>query len=149
MGKMTRKGRKGNWFFYVQMAASEEDCSNYTASIQVFNLKAGIGGRNSHKFTGEVCSVDVTSTEKAAEEGFCQVLSDAPLKKDAKMMLQVPSSPSISESDRSFAPKLSPRSRQFRRNIVIGGYQRPNPVIHRRVRVGRIAVAPDDSTGRR
>ena len=195
--KMTRKGRKGNWFFYVQMAGSEEDCSNYTASIQVFNLKAGIGGRNSHKFTGEVCSVDVTSTEKAAEEGFCQVLSDAqmkkvlvyrnkesdvemsdpddkeeyekyefgveidlfksasvpgavntttPLKKDAKMMLQVPSSPSISESDRSFALTVSQRSRQFRRNIEIGGYQRPNPVIHRRVRVGRIAVAPDDST---
>jgi len=195
--KMTRKGRKGNWFFYVQMAGSEEDCSNYTASIQVFNLKAGIGGRNSHKFTGEVCPVDVASTEKAAEEGFCQVLSDAqmkkvlvfrnkesdvemsdpddkeeyekyefgveidlfkaasvpgavntttPLKKDAKMMLQVPSSPSISESDRSFALMVSQRSRQFRRNIEIGGYQRPNPVIHRRVRVGRIAVAPDDST---
>jgi len=195
--KMTRKGRKGNWFFYVQMAGSEEDCSNYTASIQVFNLKAGIGGRNSHKFTGEVCPVDVASTEKAAEEGFCQVLSDAqmkkvlvfrnkesdvemsdpddkeeyekyefgveidlfkaasvpgavntttPLKKDAKMMLQVPSSPSISESDRSFALMVSQRSRQFRRNIEIGGYQRRNPVIHRRVRVGRIAVAPDDST---
>ena len=195
--KMTRKGRKGNWFFYVQMAGSEEDCSNYTASIQVFNLKAGIGGRNSHKFTGEVCPVDVASTEKAAEEGFCQVLSDAqmkkvlvfrnkesdvemsdpddkeeyekyefgveidlfkaasgpgavntttPLKKDAKMMLQVPSSPSISESDRSFALTVSQRSRQFRRNIEIGGYQRPNPVLHRRVRVGRIAVAPDDST---
>ena len=79
--KMTRKGRKGNWFFFVQMAGSEEDCSNYTASIQVFNLKAGIGGRNSHKFTGEVCPVDVTSTEKAAEEGFCQVLSDAQMKK--------------------------------------------------------------------
>jgi len=195
--KMTRKGRKGNWFFYVQMAGSEEDCSNYTASIQVFNLKAGIGGRNSHKFTGEVCPVDVASTEKAAEEGFCQVLSDAqmkkvlvfrnkesdvemadpddteeyekyefgveidlfkaasdpgavitttPLKKDAKMMPQVPSSPSISESDRSFALMVSQRSRQFRRNIEIGGYQRRNPVIHRRVRVGRIAVAPDDST---
>lgn len=199
--KMTRKGRKGNWFFYVQMAGSEEDCSNYTASIQVFNLKAGIGGRNSHKFTGEVCPVDVTSTEKAAEEGFCQVLSDAqmkkvlvfrskesdvemadpddreeyekyefgveidlfkaaggpgavnmaPLKEDAEMRPQVPSSPSISESNRGFTPMISPRQRQHRRKLVFGLGGRParvhpNPFSSGRFREGRIAVAPHDSS---
>ena len=79
--KITRKGRKGSWFFYVQMAGSEQESSLYTATIHVFNPKAGINGRNSHRFIGEVCPIDVSSTEKAAENGFCQVVTDAQMRK--------------------------------------------------------------------
>jgi len=79
--KITRKGRKGSWFFYVQMASSEQESSLYTTTIHVFNPKAGINGRNSYRFIGEVCPVDVSSTEKAAEDGFCQVVTDAQMRK--------------------------------------------------------------------
>jgi len=79
--KITRKGKKCSWFFYVQMAGSEQEASLYTATIQVFNPKVGANGRNSFRFIGEVCAIDVTSTEKAAEEGFCQVVTDAQMRK--------------------------------------------------------------------
>merc|ERR1712192_227955 len=74
-------GRKGSWFFYVQMAGGEQESSLYTATIHVFNPKAGINGRNSYRFIGEVCPIDVSSTEKAAEDGFCQVVTDAQMRK--------------------------------------------------------------------
>jgi len=79
--KITRKGRRGGWFFYVQMAGSEKESSLYTTTIHVFNPKAGINGRNSYRFIGEVCPIDVSSTEKAAEDGFCQVVTDAQMRK--------------------------------------------------------------------
>ena len=34
--KMMRKGRKSMWFFYVQMAGSEEEAKLYTVTIQIF-----------------------------------------------------------------------------------------------------------------
>jgi len=79
--KITRKGRQCSWFFYVQMAGSEQEASLYTATIQVYNPKVGVNGRNSYRFIGEVCSIDVSSTEKAAEDGFCQVVTDAQMRK--------------------------------------------------------------------
>ena len=79
--KITRKSRKGSWFFYVQMAGSEEESSLYTATIYVYNPKFGVNSRNSFRFIGEVSPINVSSTEKAAEGGFCQVVTDAQMKK--------------------------------------------------------------------
>ena len=79
--KITRKGKKSSWFFFVQMAGGEEKCSLYTATIHVYNPKAGVNGRNSFRFIGEVCPINVSSTEKAAEDGFCQVVTDAQMRK--------------------------------------------------------------------
>ena len=49
--------------------------------IHVYNPKVGVDGRNSFRFIGEVCPIDVTKTEKAAEDGFCHVLTDAQMRK--------------------------------------------------------------------
>jgi len=79
--KITRMGKKANWFFYLQMAGSEAEAVVYTATIFVFNSEAGFNGRNSHRFIGEVCPIDVVGTEKAAEGGYCQILTDDQMSK--------------------------------------------------------------------
>lgn len=73
--KITRKGKKGSWYFSVQMAGSEAEGAGYTATIHVFKTHAGPDSRNSHRFIGEVCPIDVTSMERAAEGGFCLILT--------------------------------------------------------------------------
>jgi len=79
--KIIRKGKKCSWFFCVQMAGSQQEASLYTATIHVYNPKVGVNGRNSYRFIGEVCPIDVSSTEKAAEDGFCQVVTDSQMRK--------------------------------------------------------------------
>jgi len=79
--KIVRHGKKGKWFFYVQMAGSEKDAGQYTATISVYNPTAGIDGRNSHRFIGEVCPIDVVNIEAAAEAGYCKILPDEQMKK--------------------------------------------------------------------
>jgi hypothetical protein len=79
--KITRKGKKGNWYFYVQMAGGEEEGAAYTATIFVHRTGAGLDSRNSHRFIGEVCPIDLSSVEAAAEAGCCQILTDAQMRK--------------------------------------------------------------------
>jgi len=79
--KITRKGKKAMWYFYVQMAGSEEDAKNYTATIYVFKSSVGVDGKNSHRFIGDICPIDLVSTDRAAEAGYCCVLTDAQMKR--------------------------------------------------------------------
>lgn len=79
--KITRKGKKGMWYFYVQIAGSETESYGYKATIYVFKTNMGVDGRHSHRFIGDVCPVDVASTDRAAEAGYCQSLTDSQMKK--------------------------------------------------------------------
>jgi len=79
--KITRKGKKAMWYFYVQMAGSEEDAKNYIATIYVFKSSVGVDGKNSHRFIGDICPIDLVSTDRAAEAGYCCVLTDAQMKR--------------------------------------------------------------------
>jgi len=79
--KITRKGKKAMWYFYVQMAGSEEEARQYTATIYVFKTSMGVDGRNSHRFIGDICPIDLVSTDRAAEAGYCCVLTDAQMKR--------------------------------------------------------------------
>jgi len=79
--KITRKGKKAMWYFYVQMAGSEEEAKQYTATIYVFKTSMGVDGRNSHRFIGDICPIDLVSTDRAAEAGYCCVLTDAQMKR--------------------------------------------------------------------
>ena len=79
--KITRKGKKAMWYFYVQMAGSEEDTKKYTATIYVFKSSVGVDGKNSHRFIGDICPIDLVSTDRAAEAGYCCVLTDAQMKR--------------------------------------------------------------------
>jgi len=79
--KITRKGKKAMWYFYVQMAGSEEEARQYTATIYVFRTSVGVDGRNSHRFIGDICPIDLVSTDRAAESGYCCVLTDAQMKR--------------------------------------------------------------------
>jgi len=79
--KITRKGKKAMWYFYVQMAGSEADAEKYTATIYVFKTSMGVDGKNSHRFIGDICPIDLVSTDRAAEAGYCCVLTDAQMKR--------------------------------------------------------------------
>jgi len=79
--KITRKGKKAMWYFYVQMAGSEADAKQYTATIYVFKTSVGVDGKNSHRFIGDICPIDLVSTDRAAEAGYCCVLTDAQMKR--------------------------------------------------------------------
>eukprot|EP00090_Calanus_glacialis_P015484 TRINITY_DN24438_c0_g1_i1.p1 TRINITY_DN24438_c0_g1~~TRINITY_DN24438_c0_g1_i1.p1 ORF type:complete len:751 (+),score=260.97 TRINITY_DN24438_c0_g1_i1:58-2253(+) len=79
--KITRKGKKAMWYFYVQMAGSEADAKQYTATIYVFRTSVGVDGKNSHRFIGDICPIDLVSTDRAAEAGYCCVLTDAQMKR--------------------------------------------------------------------
>jgi len=79
--KITRKGRKSMWYFFVQMAGSEEECSRYKTIIHVYKSEFGINGKQSHRFIGDICPVDIASTDRAAEQGFCQCLTDSQMKR--------------------------------------------------------------------
>eukprot|EP00092_Neocalanus_flemingeri_P004371 GFUD01004701.1.p1 GENE.GFUD01004701.1~~GFUD01004701.1.p1 ORF type:complete len:609 (-),score=159.84 GFUD01004701.1:19-1626(-) len=79
--KITRKGKKAMWYFYVQMAGSEVEAKQYTATIYVFRTSVGVDGRNSHRFIGDICPIDLVSTDRAAESGYCCVLTDAQMKR--------------------------------------------------------------------
>jgi len=79
--KITRKGKKAMWYFYVQMAGSEAQAKHYTATIYVFKTSMGVDGKNSHRFIGDICPIDLVSTDRAAEAGYCCVLTDAQMKR--------------------------------------------------------------------
>ena len=79
--KITRKGKKAMWYFYLQMAGSEEEAKQYTATIYVFRTSVGVDGKNSHRFIGDICPIDLVSTDRAAESGYCCVLTDAQMKR--------------------------------------------------------------------
>ena len=78
--KITRKNSK--WYFYVQMAGSEEEARKYTARIYVFKTGGlGVDSRNFYRFFGDICPIDLVCTERAAESGYCCVLTDAQMKR--------------------------------------------------------------------
>eukprot|EP00092_Neocalanus_flemingeri_P030113 GFUD01032691.1.p1 GENE.GFUD01032691.1~~GFUD01032691.1.p1 ORF type:complete len:637 (+),score=160.30 GFUD01032691.1:48-1958(+) len=79
--KITRKGKKAMWYFYVQMAGSEVEAKQYTATIYVFRTSVGVDGRNSHRFIRDICHIDLVSTDRAAESGYCCELTDAQMKR--------------------------------------------------------------------
>eukprot|EP00092_Neocalanus_flemingeri_P017799 GFUD01019256.1.p1 GENE.GFUD01019256.1~~GFUD01019256.1.p1 ORF type:complete len:572 (-),score=137.83 GFUD01019256.1:36-1667(-) len=79
--KISRDCKNAMWYSYVQMAGSEVEAKQYTAIIYVFRTSVGVDGRNSHRFIGDICPIDLVSTDRAAESGYCCVLTDAQMKR--------------------------------------------------------------------
>jgi len=79
--KVIRRSSVSMWYFYVQMAGGEEEAKLYTATIHVFKTSAGVDGKNSHRFIGEVCPIDKEGLDTAAEGGYCCVLTDAQMRR--------------------------------------------------------------------
>eukprot|EP00090_Calanus_glacialis_P029837 TRINITY_DN47951_c0_g1_i1.p1 TRINITY_DN47951_c0_g1~~TRINITY_DN47951_c0_g1_i1.p1 ORF type:complete len:287 (+),score=97.78 TRINITY_DN47951_c0_g1_i1:124-861(+) len=80
--KIARKSSTSMWYFYVQMAGGEEEAKLYTVIIHVFKASAGVDGKNSQRFIGDVCPIDTEGLDTAAEAGYCCVLADGQMKKN-------------------------------------------------------------------
>jgi len=88
--KIMRKARKSLWYFYVQMAGSEEESSHYVAILQVFrpsDNKAIVEGKNSSRLVTGVCPIDISRIDTAANNGYCKLLTDITMK---QMLKEVP-----------------------------------------------------------
>ena len=87
------------WYFYVQMVGYEEQAQCYSMEmticrpdegeassfiIKYYQLISGLsgpGGKYTHKISGDICPLEVTSVEAADEKGFCQALRDGAMAK--------------------------------------------------------------------
>lgn len=79
--KVTRKARAGRWFFFVQMVGSLEDTVGYGVTIIVFRPEDGPEGKYSQRYSGDICPIDTTTVEEAAEGGMCLILKDGEIAK--------------------------------------------------------------------
>ena len=79
-----RKARKSLWYFFIQMAGTEEECDQYVATLHVFKPANKVGGKFSNRFVTGVCPIDISSTERAAATGYCSLLPDGIMKQMLK-----------------------------------------------------------------
>lgn len=74
--KVTRKARRGTWYFLVQGVGGVEDCSAYTLNMVVMKGSGVLDGKYSMNYSGDVCPIDVTSIEEAEDKGLCLAIRD-------------------------------------------------------------------------
>lgn len=82
--KTTRRWFYGRvrWMFYVQMNGNAEETSNFTATILVFRSGDSPGeGEYCHRYSGDICPIDVSSVEDADDQGYCLSLRDCLMSK--------------------------------------------------------------------
>lgn len=82
--KTTRRSFHGRvrWMFYVQMNGNAEETSNFTATILVFRYGDSPGeGEYCHRYSGDICPIDVSSVEDADDQGYCLSLRNCLMSK--------------------------------------------------------------------
>ena len=71
----------GSWFFFVQMIGSSEETVKYRVAITVSRPEEGPKGVYSRGYSGDICPIDTTTVEEAAEGGMCLILKDGEITK--------------------------------------------------------------------
>jgi len=79
--RLVRKEEARSWFFFVQMVGSSEDTEGFGVTITVYREGDGPEGRYSRKYSGEVCPIDISTVEEAADKGLCLTLKDGGMAK--------------------------------------------------------------------
>jgi len=74
--KVTRKARRGRWFFFVQMVGSAEEASVFGVTVLVFRPEDGPEGGYSQRYSGDLCPIDVDTIDDAEDLGTCLTLKD-------------------------------------------------------------------------
>jgi len=79
--KVTRKARKGRWFFFVQMVGNAEETSKFAVTIAVFRPEDSGEGKYSQRYSGDICPIDVCSVDDAEDLGYCLTIKDGGMAK--------------------------------------------------------------------
>jgi len=79
--RVVRKAEARSWFFYLQMVGSLEDTEGYGVAITVYRKEDGPEGMYSRKYSGEICPIDISTVEEAADNGLCLILKDGEMAK--------------------------------------------------------------------
>ena len=74
--KVTRKARRGRWFFLVQMVGSAEEAAGFGVTVLVFRPEEGPEGVYSQRYSGDLCPIDVDAIDDAEDLGTCLTLKD-------------------------------------------------------------------------
>ena len=64
------------------MAANIKETSNYTTTILVFRSGELPGeGEYCHRYSGDICPIDISSVDEADNQGFCLIIMDCLMSK--------------------------------------------------------------------
>lgn len=66
---ITRRKRPKIFYFFVQMIGTEEKCSQYVATTDVFKPFTEAGGLSSKQFTTQICPIDISGLDEAIDGG--------------------------------------------------------------------------------
>jgi len=79
--KVTRKARRGRWFFFVQMIGSAVEVARFGVTIIVYRPEDGPEGKYSQRYSGDLCPIDVDTIDDAEDLGTCLTLKDGGMAK--------------------------------------------------------------------
>jgi len=69
------------WFFMVQMLGGEEETSKYGATIIVHRMGDDPEGKFSSRYSGDICTIDITKEQDADKKGLCLTLTNGVMKR--------------------------------------------------------------------